>query len=45
MCEMVLHGADIPRNLREEGKISWFGQLDDSEEEYDDEKEILHSLF
>jgi len=40
MCETVLHNTDIPRSIREEGKKLWFGQLDDSEDEYDDEGRI-----
>lgn len=37
MCEMVLQNTDIPKEIKEEGKKSWFGNLDDSEEEYDDD--------
>ena len=40
MCETVLHNTDIPRSIREEGKKLWFGQLDDSEDEYDDDGRI-----
>ena len=40
MCEMVLHGVDVPKSVREKGKKMWFGQLDDSEEEFDDEGRI-----
>nr|CAG4647936.1 EOG090X072S [Moina brachiata] len=37
MCEMILQNGDIPKAVREEGKKLWFGPLDDSEEEYDDD--------
>lgn len=34
---MILQNTDIPKEVREEGKRLWFGNLDDSEEEYDDD--------
>lgn len=37
MCEMILQNTDIPKEIREEGKKQWFGNLDDSEEEFDDD--------
>nr|CAG4642542.1 EOG090X072S [Evadne anonyx] len=40
MCETVLHNTDVPRSIREEGKKLWFGQLDDSEDEYDDDGRV-----
>jgi len=40
MCEMVMQNGDIPKSIKEEGKRLWFGQLDDSEEEYDDDGRI-----
>lgn len=40
MCEMVHLNADIPVSLREGGRKNWYGQLDDSEEEFDDEGRI-----
>ncbi|KAK4026800.1 target of rapamycin complex 2 subunit MAPKAP1 [Daphnia magna] len=40
MCEMILQNADIPKKIREEGKKLWFGNLDDSEEEFDDDGRI-----
>nr|CAG4650185.1 EOG090X072S [Sida crystallina] len=40
MCEMVHLNVDIPKIIREEGKKQWYGQLDDSEEEYDDDGRI-----
>ena len=40
MCEMVHLKSDIPKSIREEGKRQWFGQLDDSEEEFDDDGRI-----
>nr|CAG4638478.1 EOG090X072S [Cyclestheria hislopi] len=38
---MVMHNADIPKSFREEGKVAWFGQLDDSEDEFDDDGRIM----
>ena len=40
MCETVLHNSDVPRSIKEQGKKLWFGQLDDSEDEYDDDGRI-----
>ena len=40
MCEMVLQNTDIPRAIRDKGRTFWFGQLDDSEDEYDDDGRI-----
>ena len=40
MCEMVMQNGDIPKSIREEGKKLWFGPLDDSEEEFDDDGRI-----
>ena len=40
MCEIVLQNVDIPRKIKEEGKLCWFGNLDDSEEEFDDDGRI-----
>ena len=40
MCEMVMQNGDIPKGIREEGKRLWFGPLDDSEEEFDDDGRI-----
>lgn len=35
-----MHNADIPKKIKEEGKKMWFGHLDDSEEEFDDDGRI-----
>nr|CAG4643236.1 EOG090X072S [Ilyocryptus agilis] len=43
MCEMIMQNVDIPKKIREEGKRSWFGPLDDSEEEFDDDGRIHHA--
>nr|CAG4641729.1 EOG090X072S [Eurycercus lamellatus] len=40
MCEMVMQNTDVPKKIREEGRRLWYGQLDDSEEEYDDDGRI-----
>ena len=40
MCEMILQNADIPKKIREDGRKLWFGNLDDSEEEFDDDGRI-----
>lgn len=37
MCELILQNADIPKEVKEAGKDLWFGALDDSEEELDDD--------
>lgn len=37
MCEMILQNGDIPKDIKEEGKKLWFGPLDDSDEDYDDD--------
>nr|CAG4640894.1 EOG090X072S [Eulimnadia texana] len=40
MCEMVLRNNDIPQEIIDEGKKNWYGDLDDSGEEYDDDGRI-----
>ena len=37
---MVMLNADMPKRIREEGRTNWFGQLDDSEEEFDEDGRI-----
>ena len=35
-----MQNVDMPKKIKEEGKKMWFGHLDDSEEEYDDDGRI-----